>query len=127
VNKGGAGERVRKEFLVACTGLTLIGSGASTLMLSLIFLGVGWDSALFNLLLAVSVLSTIGLFAGFVGLINDGRWANWVLISSSLYIPIGFVVLKIEGFGPPRTFWWILLPLALAEIGIAGIAEARAA
>jgi hypothetical protein len=116
---------MHRNLLIACTCLTVIACGGSTLWLLLIFFGVGWDSVKFNLLLAVSVLSTIGLFVGLIGLINNGRWANWLLISSSLYIPIAFLFLTLQGFGPPRAFWWILLPLALIEIGMAGIAAAR--
>lgn len=97
--------------------LTSVGSVAAAAMECLVFLGVGWDSVGFDSLLAVTILSTIGLITGTVGLLTRRTWPTTILILSSVYIPVGLVLLTLRGFAPPGA-WWLLLPLSLIEIAL---------
>jgi hypothetical protein len=100
----------REGIFVVCSVLTTIGSVAAAGMLGVLFLSVGWNSVLFDSLLAVTVVSTFGLITGTVGLLIARRkWPIIVLIFSSAYIPIVFLSAPLFGFAP-RSGWWPFLP-----------------
>jgi uncharacterized membrane protein YbhN (UPF0104 family) len=111
-----------------CTVLTALGSVAASLMEFLVFLGIGWDYAWFDLLLAVTISSTVGLLVGACFLFAHDPLANIVIVLSCLYIPTAFIALTVEGFTPPAA-WWLLLPLGLIEIvfGLLGLRRKLAA
>jgi len=106
------------------TALMALGSVAASLMELIVFLGIGWDYALFDCLLALTVFSTVGLLAGIYFLSVGDRRANVVIVLSSLYVPMAFIALTVEGFTPP-VGWWPLLLLGLMEI-IFGLSRLRA-
>lgn len=99
-----------------------LGSVAASLMELLAFIGIGWDYASLDFLLAFTISSTFGLVVGAYGMFVGHRWANTVIVLSCLYIPAAFIVLTIKGFAPPAG-WWPLLPLSLIEIisGLFGV------
>ena len=111
-----------KQIFVVCSVLTTVGSVAAAGMLGLAFLGVGWDSVLFDSLLAVTVVSTFGLITGTVGLLTRRKWPIVVLIFSTAYIPVAFLSLTLFGSTPPSG-WWPLLPVSLIEIALGGISS----
>ncbi|MDR3724201.1 MAG: hypothetical protein P4K83_06900 [Terracidiphilus sp.] len=112
-------KRFQVTFLV-CSVITALYSLCTFLMEGLIFLGIGWDYALYNLLLFVTFLSTVGLIAGSVALKQQLWWAPAMLLCSSFYVPVAFVGLTMHGFTPPH-LWWPLLPLSIAEIVLCAI------
>jgi hypothetical protein len=112
-------KRFQVTFLV-CSVITALYSFCTFLMVGIVFLGIGWDYALYNLLLFVTFLSTVGLIAGSFALKLHLRWAPATLLCSSLYIPVAFVGLTMHGFTPPH-LWWPLLPLSIAEIVLCAI------
>lgn len=111
-----------------CTVLTALGSVAALLMEFLVLLGVGWDYALFDFLLVVTISSTFGLAVGAYYLFIGDPRANIAVVLSCLYIPIAFIVLTVDGF-TPAAGWWPLLPLSLIEIvfGLSGLRTKPAA
>lgn len=110
--------------LFVCSVLTTLGSFAAATMEGLVFLGVGWDSGLFDFLLVVTLLSSLGLVVGTAGLLVGRAWAMVTVIIASAYIPIALITLTLEGFAPPAG-WWLLLPLSLCEIAF-GMSTLRA-
>jgi hypothetical protein len=109
---------IRTRIYIGCTVLTALGSAGAVLMEFLIFLGIAWDYATFNVLFAFTTLSTFGLLAGLHGLVHRRGWANAILLVSSIYIPVAFYVLTVRNFTPPLG-WWLLLPVGLLEIAFA--------
>jgi len=107
----------RLDLLLGCTALTALGSIAAALMEFLVFLGVGWDSLSFDCLLVITVLSIAGLLTGVAILSDRPKTARIVLILSSAYLPLAFLILTFRGFAPPLG-WWLLLPLSVAEISL---------
>ena len=84
-----------------CTVLTALGSVAALLMELLVLLGIGWDHALFDFLLVLTISSTFGLAVGAYYLFVGDPVANIVVVLSCLYIPITFIVLTVDGSTPP--------------------------
>ena len=84
----------------------------------IILLGVGWDELSFDSLLALTLLSTLGLLVGTSALLDRRKWSKTLLLLSSIYIPVSFLILTVRNFTPPLG-WWPLLPLSLTEISLA--------
>jgi hypothetical protein len=101
-----------------CTVLTTLGSIAASLMEVIILLGVGWDELSFDSLLALTLLSTVGLLVGTSALLGRRKWSKTLLLLSSIYMPVSFLILTVRNFTPPLG-WWPLLPLSLTDIFLA--------
>lgn len=102
---------------ICCSLLTTFGSIAAAGMEFIAFLGTGWDSVPFDCLLGITILSTLGLITGTVGLLTRRVWPTVVLIASSIYMPVALVLLTMGGYAPPGA-WWLLLPVSLVEITV---------
>lgn len=102
-----------KFLYVALSILTALGSVAAAGMEFLILLGVGWDSFPFDVLLIATALSTAGLIAGTFGLIDERRWADPLLLASSLYIPTALIGISVisPSFAPPSHGGLYFLPV----------------
>jgi len=84
----------------------------------IILLGVGWDELSFDSLLALTLLSTVGLLVGTSALLGRRKWSKTLLLLSSIYMPVSFLILTVRNFTPPLG-WWPLLPLSLTDIFLA--------
>ena len=100
-----------------CTVLTMTGSLGALLFELVAFLGIGYEVP-FLILLVSTLLSTIGLVVGTIGLISRRRWARAVLLLSSIYLPVFFSILAARGFTPPL-IWWPLCFLGFIEAVLA--------
>ena len=97
--------------LLWCAVLTTLGSIAASLMEWIILLGLGWGEPSFDILLVLTLLSTLGLLIGTLALLNHRRWTKTFLLLSSIYVPVAFTILTVRDFTPPLG-WWPLLPLS---------------
>jgi hypothetical protein len=83
--------------------------------LCLVSYGVGFESAGFVLLWALSLVSTIGLLIGAIFSLSRRVSIPLLVLLSSLFLPLAFLVLTLNGVrAAPET--WVAVPISLFEI-----------
>ena len=102
------------------TMATLIGSGAWFAALFIVSAGTGFDSVPFDWLIGLSFLTSLGLLIGAIFFSPRKKPVQILILISSFYLPIAFVVLAVRGFGPPPA-WWLLFAVNLVEAVLASI------
>jgi hypothetical protein len=80
---------------------TFIGSLTSFAFLLLASMMIGFDSISFNWLIGLSFLTSITLLFGAVSSLSKRRSVVLLILISSSYLPLAYIVLALRGFGPP--------------------------
>jgi hypothetical protein len=83
--------------------------------LCLVSFGIGFESAGFDLLWFLSLVSTVGLLIGAIFALSHRVSIPLLVLLSSLLLPSAFLVLTLKGVRPaPET--WVAVPINLFEI-----------
>ncbi len=83
--------------------------------LCLVSFGIGFESPGFDLLWILSLLSTVGLLIGAIYCLSKRVSVPLLVLLSSLFLPLAFLVLALKGVRPaPET--WVAVPISLFEI-----------
>ena len=102
------------------TMATLVGSLAAFAFLLFASMMIGFDSAPFNCLIGLSLLTTLMLLFGAIFSLSKRRYIALLILIGSSYLPVTFVVLALRGFGPSLA-WWILFTVNLAEMFMSSV------
>jgi hypothetical protein len=103
---------------------TFLGSLVAFAFLLLASMMIGFDSQPFNWLIGLSFVTTLGLLLGAIFSLSKSRSIALMILISSSYLPVAFVVLAFRGFGPPLA-WWLLFPVNFIQIFMALIRFSR--
>lgn len=99
---------------------TFIGSVACMGFLLLADMMIGFDSIPFNWLMGLTLAATLCLLLGVAFALSQNRYVALMIAISSAYLPVTFIVLAMNGYGPPISFWFLFFT-NIMEVTMASI------
>jgi hypothetical protein len=98
--------------------IAFISSVACMVYLIFVDMMIGFDWMPFNWLMGLTLLSTVALLFGTVYSLSENKNVALLILANSAYLPIAFIVLTVNGYGP-TPFLWLFFFINLVEVAMA--------